>query len=259
MSINATTFSLFYFNFDVDKSNRFLNFKEGAGPELTASVAVGSHTFTEILTEVKTAMDAVGALVYTVTGDRDTREITISSTSAFDLLISSGTQVGSSVFATIGFTGADLTGLTTYTGNPAGQIYEPQFKLQSFISSEDSQESVNASVNTTANGEVEVIRFGLAKFIEMNIRYGTDLKADGKVIKNNPTGLTDLRTFMQFITTKAPVEFMIDIDTRSTFQKVILESTPSSRQGIGYRLNERYDNNLPGYFDTGPLTFRIQT
>lgn len=255
--MSLTTFSIFYYNFEVTKDNRFLNFKEGV-PELTAEIQVGSYTFSTLATAIKTAMEAVGALTYTVTPNRNDRSYTISSSANFELLVTSGSST-SNIYSTIGFTGADRTGASTYTGSVAGSAYEPQFILQDHISSDNSRKAVEAAVRKTANGKVEVIKFGTEKFVQFSIRFATDITQDGRIIKNNSLGVSQLQNFMQFLITKSPIEYMPDISTRSTFEKLLLESTPTDNNGIGYELKEMYDRSLPNYFETGILRFRVVT
>ncbi len=85
----------------------------------------------------------------------------------------------------------------------------------------------------------------------------TDIEMDGRLIKNNPTGVDDANTFMDYVTKVAPIEFMADIGDRSTFNTIQIESTPQSKDGIDYTLKEWYDKGLPQIFETGVLTFRV--
>jgi hypothetical protein len=253
-----TTWSKFYYGYDVTADNNQLDFSEG-GSELTAEIAVGSYTPTDFCTAVKTALDTAGALTYTVTFNRSTRKITIAATGTFQILKATGTHIGTSPFTLMGFTGAgDLTGTNTYTGaSVSGDIYSPQFKLQDYISSDDYQQAVDATVNKTASGRVEVVKFGTESFIECNITFVTDRTVDGTVIRSNATGVADLRRFLQYLVTKGPCEFIPDEDTVSTYQKVMLESTPDSDKGTGYRIKELYDKGLSHVYQTGKLKFRV--
>lgn len=256
MSLNA--FSCFYYGFEVTADNCYLDFAEG-GSELTAEVPVGSYTATEFAVAIKTALDDAGANTYQVAFNRTTRKITISASSTFTLKLATGTHIGSNPWALAGFTqGADLTGAITYTGaTAAGSMYEPQFKLQEYVSSSDLQQAVDATINKTASGRVEVVRFGTEKFIEMNIKFVTDIVQDGNLIKSNPSGVDDARAFLRFAITKAPFEFMESSSQTSVFETVILESTAESNNGTGYRLREMYDKGLPGYYETGKLKLRV--
>jgi len=258
--MSIETFSIFYFlDEDIDSTNQNLNFNEGAG-ELTAVLTPGSYTHTELAVVVKTAMDAAGTQVYTVVFNRTDRTYTISSVGNFDLLITSGSQIGTGPFTLLGFTGADVTGATTHTSNTtSGDAYEPQFLLQAFVDGDDNQAKIDPSVNESASGLVEVVSFGTRELFEMNIRYATDRDVTKSgFIKNNASGVADLRSFMQRVTTKSPFEFMPDKGSRSTFDKLLLESTPEDTKGTAYKLKELSMNDGPtGFFDTGLLTMRV--
>ncbi len=206
-------------------------------------------------------MDAVAVSnTFTISVDRTTRKITIASdTTTFDLLISSGSQSTTSPFSLLGFTGSlDLTGSMSYTGDSgAGSEFQPQFILQDFTDSENFQETIDATVNESASGEIEVVGFGTRKFIEFSLKFISDLAQDGKVIKNNPNGVLNAQQFMQDLVQKNPVEFMPDISDRATFKKLLLESTRTARDGTGYKLEELTRQNLPGYFEINNLRFRV--
>lgn len=255
--MSLTTFSIFYYDYEVDSDNFQISFDEGSG-ELTADVDLGSYTATEIAQAVKTAMDATGALIYTVVFNRTDRSFEISSTAPFDLLVSSGMS-SVKLFTKLGFTGADRTGLSIYTGGVSGDFYAPQFILQDHISTDNQQNLIKPAVNITANGQVEVVRFGVEKFLTLNIKYITNKMnaADSKIIRSNPTGVADLQRFMQFITLKKHVEFMPNELSRNTYQTLLLENTPSDKNGTGYLLHELYDKGLPNFFETGKLVWRL--
>lgn len=257
MALN--TFSTFYYGHSVNSSNLKFNFNEGAG-ELTATIAIGSYTPTDFATQVQTALNAIGSFTYTVTFNRAARTITIATSDGnFSLLVSTGSENAVSAWSLMGFTGADLSGAMTYTGDTTtGSAYSPPFILQDYVTDEDWQQAAAASVNKTASGRVEVVKFGDETFYQMNIKYvNNNTQPDSLIIKNNATGVADLRTFMQYIVEKRPIEFMPDIDATSNFEKVLLESSPSNKDGTGYKLKELYDQGLPGYYETGTLVFRV--
>ena len=256
--MSLSTFSTFYYGHTVTVENPSIDFDEGGG-ELTATIAVGSYTATDYATAAQTAMNAVGGFTYTVTFDRATRFMTIATSGGnFTLLASTGSNVATGAWTLLGFASSDLSGAMTYTGDAvSGSVYEPQFKLQDHISTEDWRSASSATVNKTASGRVEVVKFGNEEFLQANIKYATNITQVGSVIQNNGTGLDDLRTFMQYLIEKRPIEFMPDIDTPATFEEVILESSAGFKDGTGYKLKELYGQGLAGYFETGPLVFRV--
>lgn len=253
-----STFSIFYYGFTITSTNKFINFDEGGG-ELTATLQQGSFTLDEMRTQIKTSMDAIGSDTYTVSIDRGLRIITIASTGTFSLLLSTGSQVGNSPFSLLGFTsGADTASAASHSGNAAaGFSYEPQFVLQDYVSDDNFQEKIDSKVNESASGILEVVNFGVRKFMQFSLKYITSITPqDGKVIKNNSTGVADAQAFMQYITNKNPIEIMEDISDRDTFKKIVVESTSNSKQGTAYRLKELDTQNLPGYFEINRLKFR---
>lgn len=251
------TFSIFYYGQDITDSNNKICFSEG-GPELIAEVEIGAYTLNTLPVAIETALNNIGALTYTVSVNRTTRLITISANSTFSLLTATGSSIGTSIFSMIGFEAPDKTGASSYTGTlPCGYAYEPQFKLQDYISPDYWKKSADQTVNKTATGRVEIVKFGIEKFMQANIRFITNIGQPSGYIKNNQTGLQDAIQFMDYLITKNPVEFISNIDNRSSFLTVILESTPDESTGTGYRLKELYDKGAIGYYDTGILKFRV--
>lgn len=251
--------SAFYYGFVITSQNQNFPFDEGNG-EINALVQIGNYSLDDFTIELTKALNAIAVNgVYTVSVDRQTRRITISSTVSFNILIQTGSTIGSSCLDLAGFTGLSNTGNdTSHTGrSAAGFEYVTQFTLQDFIDKENYVESNDASVNITTNGDVEVLRFGLIKFYELNIKFITNLLMDDKVIRNNRTGVEDAQAFLRNITQRVRFEIMPDASDRSTFDKVILEQISGNSTATGFRLRELYNQNLPGFFETGVLRLRV--
>ncbi len=249
------SFSSFIYGQSITENNNNINFAE-LGIELTAELNIGSYTILELADEIARALNSEGDLEYTVSVDIQTRFYTISANGVFDLLISSGQQAEISVYPLLGFTGADLTGLTEYTSNiPSGSEYRPQYKLQKFVDFFDNRKKASASVNQSASGEVEVVSYGNIFFMEAIITYATDIIPQGVIIEN-PNGVADLREFMNYATDKNKLLFVYDIETYNKFETCILESTPEDRKGTAFKLKELYTRKLAFYFETGKLIFR---
>lgn len=255
--MSITTFSSFYYGYQITSSNLYLNFNEG-GSELTATLTVGDYTLTTLLSEVKSALDTVGANTYTVTADRDSRKITIASSGGtLSLLVTTGSASGTSAWSLLGFT-SDKTGATSYESDSAsGSSYEPQFKLQSYVSKNIFKEKIRSTINESASGRVEVISFGTRSFYEFSIDYITNIvqPAVGPIISNE-SGVSAAESFMQNVIEKRQVEFHPDKSDTSTFDTLILETTPESGDGTSYRLKERF-GDLPFYYSTGILRWRV--
>lgn len=256
--MSLTTFSRFYYGHTVTADNNLIAFDEGAG-EIVAEIPVGSYTATQYAGAVAAAMTGAGSLSYETTFNRSNRTLTISAGSNFELLTASGSVLGTAAFDMMGFSGADRTGADSYTGNATtGKAYSPQFILQDHVASEDWTDAVQGVVNESASGLVEVVRFGQADFVQMNIRYATNIdQGSSPVILNNATGVDDLRDFMRYAITKAPIEYMPSVTDLDTYQSLILESTQESARGLGFKLYEQYSVGLPGYFETRILKWRV--
>lgn len=255
------TFSIFYYGHNITSDNLNLPFDEGSG-EISAELTIGSNTLSEFVVNLENALNASSvSRVFSVSVDRSTRLITISADGVFDLLTLTGSTVGTSCFTLAGFTlTADLMGQSSYTGSfGSGSVYEPQFMLQSYVDKENFVESASASVNESASGNVEVVRFGERLFYEFDIKFITNLTMDGKVIKNNPTGLEDARLFLREITTRNKFEFIPNIDDKNTFDKVILEQIPGNQTATGFKLKELFTQNLPNIYETGIIKLRVVT
>lgn len=254
--MSLETIPLFYFVDDVDNTNLNLNFNEGSG-ELTATVDVGSFSPEQLMVRVAKAMNAAGTQTYTVSFNRTTRLVTISAAAAFDLLIGTGSNAGTSIFSLIGFTGGDVTGLTSYdSNNVMGSQFKPQFPLQSYVDPEEWQEKISPSRTRSGSGVIETVSFGTDEFYEFNIRFATNRSRDkGNPIRNSSTGVEDLIAFMKFITNSGPIEIMKDFSVPATFDTILLETTVSSRTGTGYKLRELIRQRLNGYYETRNLKF----
>lgn len=256
--MSLTTHSRIYYGLSVDETNFQIDFDEGGG-ELTADLQIGDYSLTELVDEVERALNEAGALTYTTTLDRSTRKITISAGANFDLLISSGSHAGTSAFDLIGFTGADLTGDDSYESNlGAGSEYVTQFIPQSYVSSDDLRGFAYATVNKSASGRVEMVTFGEEQFVEFNLKYITNIvQGTGTPIRTNISGKSDALALIRNLISKAPIEFMPDEDDYGDYETLQLESTPEDQNGTKYKLKELLGQNLPGYFETGVLKFRV--
>jgi hypothetical protein len=252
------TTPVFYFDYRITAESFYLNFIDDI-LEIAAELRPGNYSAENLAIEISRAMSDFGNQDYSCTFDRDTREFTISALNPFDLLILSGANAGLSAFPTLGFVGADLTGLSTYTGQTTGKEFIPQFPPQDFIGFDDFKEFAEAKINESASGEVEVYSIGQRSFMEFNLTLATDLdQGRNGIIRTDSNGVFKLREFLAYCITKGDLEFMPDKNDRSTYQTIILESTPSSSSGTGYRLEELYGRGLPEYFETGKLKWRLK-
>jgi hypothetical protein len=250
--------SIFYYGHTIDENNNYINFKEGAGPELTAQVPVGSYTLTKFLDVIVDALNAASALDWDYSIDRATRIITLTSSGTASLLFSTGVNALNSPYALLGFDAADYIDLTSFVGSlPSGSEYRPQFPLQDYKGKDRNKKLVNAVVSKSANGDnISVQSFGVSRFIKCNIKFITNQPTDG-ILRNNPSAVEEAQDFMDYIIEKHPIEFMEDENDPETFDKVYLDAAGMGLDGTSYELMEYVDRNLPEYFETGMLTFKV--
>lgn len=257
--MSLRSYSSFYYGHTIDTTNYAIDFKEGAGPELQATVSPGSYSLEDFAQAVATALNTAGALNYTASVDRVSRKITFAADGVFSLLVATGSRLANTAFTLAGFTGADRTGAATYEGNAvSGFVYYPQFILQDHIPKEKNIKAIDPVVNKSAAGVTEVVRFGTERMVTCNIKYITDTTMPpSSPIVNNASGVEDAIDFIEYAVQKKPFEYMPDKDAPDTFDKVILESTPKSPQGTDYEMKELYDQQLPGFFETGKIVMRV--
>lgn len=255
------TYSAFTYGHTINDSNKYIQFDEGSG-ELTSELPIGSYTLGTFVTAVAAAMNDNGfaSNTYSTSVDRTTGFISINSSAGFTLLTGTGSLLGSDAFELMGFeTGADLSGIALTGTLRSGSQFEPQFLLQSFVDFIDNVQTVQATTAQSASGAVEVVSYGRVKFAEMNITLQTNIpQGKGSVLKNDANGYENLRAFLDYATTKAPIEFVYDVDNPETggFVECLLESTRESRDGVNYKLKELYSRGFAEYFESGLLTFR---
>ena len=249
------TLSTFYYGFLVTKDNQNIDIDEGSGPIFTG-LTIGDYTFEEFCTELQNALNLIGTLTYTVTKNRNTRMITISATGVFSLLTATGNHIGTGIFTLAGFTGTDNTGISAYTSDvAAGFEYRPQLVLEGYVKPEDYEVKETAVVSMSANGQVQTVSFGEGQRMQCNIIGATDLVGvKNETFYENPNGIENLRHFLRYLITKSKIEFMPNIAARSTYYKLLLDSTKVSRDGTQYKIDNM--DGAKNYYETGALVFR---
>ena len=242
------TKSKFYYGHTVDINNRNIDFQEGS-TLFVATLRPRGYTLQGFATEINRAMNLVSENNYFVSVNRATRQIIIQGDEPFSLL-PEGANIGTSALPLAGFV-SNTPADTTQTGGASGKEFIPMFPLQDYTDFSIDKEAVDAVVNESASGRVESVFFGRSNFMTCNIRYQTNKKLRSTF---NPDGVAELIDFMDYITTKAEIEFMPNAGDPETFTPCLLESTSRSSIGVGYRLTE--SDGIPGYLDSGRLVFR---
>lgn len=251
------TMSQYYYGHTISTVNNWIDFKEGAGPEISAEFDVGEYSLTDFVTEGARVLNGAGGQTYTVSVDRTTRIITVSAPGPFTFLASSGTNFGRGVWPLIGFS-ADTSSATSHVATSAsGYSWRPQYMGQSFVDFLDQQSAIDGVTRVSANGIVEAVKFGTKNIMDVNWKFITNYnQPSGSPVENQANAESNARDFMLYAITKADLEFMPDRDDPDTFTKCLLEATVEDGNGLGFKLKELYDQGLVGYWETGLLKFR---
>lgn len=253
--------SAFYYIEPVSDTNFYLPFIEpnDANIEINAEVDVGKYSITDLAAKVEDAMNSFGALTYQVEFNRITRKIEISANGDFELLIGSGITVGVDIFPLLGFNTAVDSGVVTEIESTVeiGTEFIPQFWLQSYVDPRFKRKAISGVQSVSANGQVETVTFGRASFLEFEIKFQNNTGITGVGFTGTSSGIEALESFLNFIIDKSPIEFMVSVDDRSVFQKIILESTQEDSTGLGFLMSEMVGSKLADLYESGKLVFRI--
>lgn len=254
------TYSMFYYlNVDIDILNQKIDFNDGSGNKV-GTIPIGQYSPKQLADQIRSAMNNVSDLTFTCTFNRSTKTYTIACLDGnFSLLVNSGSNSGSSVFSIAGFSGSDLSGAATYTGSASSSVitYYPQFYVQDYEPSKHWVDKIDASVNITSSGIVEVVSFGTVKYAQMSFNYITDVAQGGaSPVKNNTSAVQDTLNFLDVLIKKRHVEFMEDENNASNYEIFMLESVEGNSKGTGFRLKEMFDKNLGDHYSLKNIKFR---
>lgn len=246
--------SVFYYGHIVEVTSNTLRIDEGSG-DVDITLDVGRYSMTNYVEMVSRRINAELDQDYTISVERGTRLITISAALNFDMKVEDIFPLNSG-FPIMGFNGANLSGVNSYTGDSAsGSAYFPQFPLQEYVDFDYNKEFADAAVNVTAEGQEEVVSFGIQQYADFNIKGITNRHMPiGAPIENNETGVADAIAFLDYAIEKGPMEFMLDRNDRDDFTKCVLNRTTKSRIGTGYTLKE--DFRIGGFYETGKTTIK---
>jgi acylphosphatase len=251
-----TTHSTFAYGWQITTTNRYIDFNDGTTK--TVALDIGSYTSIQLAQEIERQLDGASSLDFTVTFDRVAKKFTIAANSTFSLLFLTGVNNSQSPYELLGYTQTDKTGSSSYLAeSTSGIYYSTQFILQSYKDTSTNRRAIDGVVNKSANGTVEVIKFGNERMMECEFNFITNLQQEqGSIIRENLTGLEEFTQMMEWLTEKYPVEFMKDESVLTTYEAFILESTESDQNGLNYDLIELYDRGLSYYFRSGILKFK---
>lgn len=249
-----TAKSLFLYGFEITKNNSSLDFRSTLlGAERFATLRVGFYSLTDLLLEVKRALEAADpAHIYTATANRtlvggtQNRVTILTNGTYLDILFGTGTRVASSVGPLLGYPATNQTGATTYTGTTtAGTALITEKEVFNYIGPELSR-SIFGAVNVSASGLKEAVVWNIQKFFEFNVKHEPEAKAK-----------TEWTNFLTWAIQQKPLEFTPMITSPSTFMNCTLEKTSADGKGMAFKLTEMLPD-FPFYYQTGLMTFRVK-
>lgn len=246
--------SLLLFGFEITKLNSSLDFRSTmGGPIRLATLNLGFYSLTDLMAEIKRAMEAADPSNHysptanrTISGGTQNRVTIATSGSYLDLLFGSGPRVASSVGPLIGFAPSDRTGTTTYTGTTtAGTALVTEREVYNYTGP-DIQKAIFGAVNVSASGDKEAIVWQVQKFFDFNAKFEPEAKV-----------LTDWSDFMTWAIQQKPLEFTPEVTTPTLFYNCTLEGTAQDGKGLGFKMQEQLPD-FPFYYQTGQLRFRVK-
>jgi hypothetical protein len=253
------TRSSFIYGHKIISGQNSISINEGTG-EITVTLKPGGYAFSELAIELEKSLNDALTLTYTVSTNRLTRSFIITASSTFTILSGTGKFAGSDIYTKLGFTQTNKTGSSTYTSNfSTGSVFIPQAPLFDYVASVDNQDAVESAINQSGSGAIEVIKYGRNFFMECSVRYANDYKQNSGLFESKTNAVSELRSFMEYITDKNRIEFLEDRNNPTLFEKFILEKTDKSDKGLGFVLKEMSSQGLVGYYETGRLIFRKVT
>lgn len=246
--------SLFLYGYTISATNRFIDFKtSSSGSTLTASIPLGTYSLTLLLSAISSALSAVDLLnTYNVNANRAINgnlenRITISTTGSFlSLLFSSGPNSVNNCSSLLGFSGADLTGSTSYTSTlTSGTSFVPSLIGYNFINPTQRNKCFG-KVNLSSSGNRETIVYSTQTYFQMQFKYIPTSEA-----------LNSWTPLLNWSTQGKLIEFTPDITQPSNYYEAWLEQTSLDGNGLGYELKEMLPS-FPFYYDTGIMLYRVR-
>lgn len=246
---------LFYYGIEINENNSWIDFQEGAGPVKSVQLNLGNYVPSTFGVEVARAMTSVSTLEYIASVNRSSRLVTISTSSNFKFLQSTGPHSGDGAWNEISFGGDTSLALSHTCINAVGDEWRPQFLPQDWVQFEHNVSSVDGVRKESTNGSVETVSYGLKQIMEMNVTFITNRYVDGP-FDNDKEGVEKALAFLNYAINSSDLEFMKDRSKPDEFDLCILESTPENQNGLAFKLKELYGRGLPGFYETGLLKFR---
>ncbi|NVM21122.1 MAG: flagellar filament capping protein FliD [Desulfobacterales bacterium] len=196
--------------FTIGATNNKINFKEDGGAELTATIASGTYTISELESAVKTALDAAGSVTYTVSYDNAAQKFTIDDNGTLaqlDILWKTGTNgsegTDTSAASILGFSdSADDTGALEYTGdNEVGVV------VDILISAADTIQDVADAINDANTGvQAAAIFDGTDYYLTLSAKNSGDANVINLMVTDTDGSNTDTNGLSRLVYHKGGTE-----------------------------------------------------
>jgi hypothetical protein len=245
--------SLFVYGFEVNSTNRSVDFKESSGgPIVQATLNLGYYSLTSLMAEVARAMNAAGTQTYVLTANRAVmgglqNRVTITTTTGayLSVLFGTGPRAASSVAPLLGFVPSDLTGALTYTGTAsAGTAFLSTLVGYNYLAPEMNFQ-VQGARAISATGYKEAITFPTMRFMEVEFKY-----------EPKDYILSVWTPFFLWAVAQRRFEITPEWSVPSVFYEMTLDKTEADgTNGMAWRPKEMLPQ-FPNEFSTGKLTLR---
>lgn len=257
-------YSKFVYGYTLDATNNLLPIKVGA-TEYQVYIPIGKYSGTTLAAAIKTACEyMIPTQTFTCTYNLSTRKFYISCNVSFNILFATGVIIANSCASVIGFNATDKTVFLNpplfdfQSDNASGNVYSPQFPLQSYNKLGTIKKLTDPVVNKTSDGEIEMVYYGEENYIEFEIKYITELQyPSGSLIRNNQSALSELKSFLNYSILKNIITFYPDENSTDVINIRLDKTSEDSTNGTAYRIEEEYSANMPNYYKTNKLTWRV--
>lgn len=246
-----TSRSLFLYGFQITASNQFITFGtsvlEVGMNARTAVLALGFYSLSTLLSEVERALiSADPTHIYTATADRTImsgtqNRVTIATNFTY-LSIYFSTGNPSNPASTLGFSGADLTGATSYTGtSTCGTAFSPNMEGYSFLPIQYMKKNFGVT-SISASGLKESIVFSLQQFWQVQFKYIPESSATN-----------DWEPLINWMVQQKELDFTPNITSPGVFYSGTLDDPG---KGLELSLSEMLPN-FPFQYQTPMMKFRL--
>jgi hypothetical protein len=172
------------------------------------------------------------------------------------------------IYQTIGLSSSDVTSSLSGSFQVINSVtnisksYATQFPLQNYNNKRSHVRLFDAVVNQTYGNRKEVVNFGNTELIDMKLDWITNRLGHNSAfgfLRDNNSGVEDTLEFLNWAIRKGHFDFFENELDVSTSQPVTIinETTGTGSNGSEFKLQEKYSQGLPSYFETPTMVFSV--